>query len=986
MKKREKDSVLIIDDEPANIIALTNIMKPHYNVYAVKNGTAALKTAIEVLPDVILLDVLMPDMDGYAVIAELKNNEITRNIPVIFVTGLDNNDAEKKGLALGAADYIVKPFNPDIVTLRVHNQLIIVNHTRALDERIRQQVLMTKISHGFLTDSYVDSIFSNTLRMVGEFMDIAQVLLFKYETNDNIVICQNEWIKPELQLQTRIGSKLNLNKMSVSMINKLLAGNEKYLCFHSNDPIFKAAMRPYRKHFHNYISTPIFIKGKLCAILDFSREDDGRKWSESEINLAVLVSSIFSGVFERDAMERQFSIVENAPNIVLSITTDVVVEYANPALTSIIGCTKAELIANGLGVIFDENTLADIKDNLIPIAMCGGTASFENNIACKDGKKRIMMVSLFQTGKNNLGMILRDLTETRNLQTSLVAAKEQAERSSRTKSEFLSRMSHEMRTPMNAIIGKMQLAAIRGIPDDLKETFDEINIASQHLLSLIDDVLDISDMEYEMFKLFDSVFDTNAMFKDILQTASHNASVKQQSFLFNVDPAMPASLRGDEKRLKQVIVNLLSNAIKFTPERGQIRFDARVFNKKNDKSGSITLQIVVTDNGIGISEEQRKKLFNTFEQADGSLSRQYDGIGIGLALSRRIIEMMGGTIRVDSTSGMGSTFSFELDFDAADMSLVDDIERPTFEGEVLVCEDNAMNQQVICEHLALVGLKTAVAQDGKKGVEMVKNRVQQGKKQFDLVFMDIHMPVMDGLEATAKILDFDAGLPIVAVTANVMAKDKDVYLSIGISDCIGKPFTAQELWRCLLKYLKPVTWQKEDAVQRDQADNELRQKLINCFVKTNRGRLDEIKDAIHKNDIKLAHRLAHSLKSNAGQLDRMLLQRAARDVELSLRDGNNLVTSRQMETLETELSAVIAELEPLVHEPDWFAAIEPLDSAAARELLEKVEPMLKKGNPECLLFIDDLKVIPGSEEMIRQMDDFNFKQALAILLELKKKM
>ena len=242
-----------------------------------------------------------------------------------------------------------------------------------------------------------------------------------------------------------------------------------------------------------------------------------------------------------------------------------------------------------------------------------------------------------------------------NMMDVIREAKELAEHSSRAKSEFLSRMSHEMRTPMNAIMGMMQLVKMKGVPDKVKNYFDEIGSASNQLLRHIDDVLDISGMEYGIFKLSDSVFNFRAMSRDVLQTAGHKASEKQQTLTFNIDPSIPASVKGDEKRLKQVITNLLANAVKFSPEHGKICFNANVYEKDNE---TITLQIEVIDNGIGISKEQHNKLFDIFEQVHGGSGRKHGGIGVGLALSRRIIEMMDGDIWVESEPDKGAKFVF----------------------------------------------------------------------------------------------------------------------------------------------------------------------------------------------------------------------------------------------------------------------------------------------------------------------------------------
>jgi len=230
----------------------------------------------------------------------------------------------------------------------------------------------------------------------------------------------------------------------------------------------------------------------------------------------------------------------------------------------------------------------------------------------------------------------------------------------------------------------------------------------------------------------------------------------------------------------------------------------------------------------------------------------------------------------------------------------------------LLCEDNVMNQQVICEHLKRVGIETVVAENGKIGVDMVKSRIQKGIKQFDLIFMDIHMPVMDGLEASEIIKSFNTGIPIVAMTANIMSGDKELYQKNGMCDCVGKPFTSQELWHCLVKYFKPEKLQKENEFQLEQFDNEFRQKLIETFVINNNDKAAEISDAIKAGDIKLAHRLSHSLKTDAAHLDKNILKKAAGEVENNLKNGENLVTTAQMDVLKRELSIVIAEFKKVL--------------------------------------------------------------------------
>jgi len=254
----------------------------------------------------------------------------------------------------------------------------------------------------------------------------------------------------------------------------------------------------------------------------------------------------------------------------------------------------------------------------------------------------------------------------------------------------------------------------------------------------------------------------------------------------------------------------------------------------------------------------------------------------------------------------------------------------------------------------------------------------------------MHMPVMDGLEASSRIIELKAGIPIVAMTANIMSTDKEVYRMSGIHDCVGKPFTSQELWRCLMKYFEPVNWQNADGKQDTQIDDELWLKLASGFVKDNRNLFIEVEKALNTGDIQLAHRLAHTLKSSAAYLGKTRLQQIAADIEHQLKEGKNLVTPQQMATFKTELNTALAELEAKLPPvsgaapPKVAVQAEPINAESARELIKNLEPMLEMGNLECREHIDSLRRIPGTEELIRQMEDLDLKEALVTLADLKK--
>ncbi|MCL1836556.1 MAG: ATP-binding protein [Treponema sp.] len=673
----------------------------------------------------------------------------------------------------------------------------------ALEKQLRQETLMASISRSFLSDTSINDLITENLRLIGEFMEIPQALFFSMEEDGTTLTCRNEWIDPKLGLASRIGGILPLKDPMLSMIAAFKPGTGKDSCLHSNDPVIKEAMAPYRVSFKNYIATPVFCRGKMIGVIDFSRVDDGGQWSESDINLTTLFAATLSGVFERDAMERQYSIVENTPSIILYVDPDGNLAYFNPALINVTGYSEEEIEADGFNLIFDEQTVREIKEIYIPQTLQNGIDSREVILKCKDGRRRILETSTFIAQKDTIAAIAVDVTEERALKAELIAAKEMAENASRAKSEFMSRMSHEMRTPMNAIMGMTYLARGAGNPEKMDNYLEKADSASRHLLQLIDDVLDLTGIEDGNFGLVHLDFSFKAMIDHLMDTVNMYAGEKKQKISVDIDPTIPDSLRGDEKRLMQAINNIMANAVKFTPNEGMIELKVSVLGEENR---IITLQIEIADNGVGILKDQQQAIFNPFEQAYGGIDREFGGIGLGLPLSRRIIELMGGTIWVESAPGKGSKFIFTVKVGRghsenvqpgstglADSSLED--------KTALLVEDNKVNQEILVSMLANTNLNIECAEDGQEALDMFT----ANPSKYDIIFMDISMPVMDGVEATRRIRTHSAPegarVPIIAVTANILPEDVKSYLAVGMNDHIGKPVDYKELMRKLEKYI-----------------------------------------------------------------------------------------------------------------------------------------------------------------------------------------
>ena len=621
---------------------------------------------------------------------------------------------------------------------------------------------------------------------------------------------------------------------------------------------------------------------------------------------------------------------------------------------------------------------------------CRKKEKFSENVESILRSSCLMIANAFLR-HNNISEIVR-------LQANLEETLNKAQMASHAKSVFLAQMSHEIRTPMNSIIGFSELALDGETSPKTREYLEKIHKNADWLLLIINDILDISKIESGKMELEKIPFDLHELLASCKNLIMPKADEKGIELYFYSEPSLDKEPLGDPTRLRQALLNLLSNAVKFT-NTGIVKVYAEI-TEKSEKT--VAIKFIIKDTGIGMTVEQINKIFDPFTQAETGTTRKYGGSGLGLTITKNIVELMGGKLSVESAPGIGSTFSFDLTFDTIESGNIDirrkitldELEKPTFNGEILLCEDNIMNQQVICEHLARVGLKAVVADNGRIGVDIVKSRVEKGEKQFDLVFMDIYMPIMDGIEASKKIMEINKDIPVVAMTANVMSGDRELYSQSGIKDCIGKPFTSQELWHCLMKYFTPAGGGTANKKTQTEDNLEFQKSLLSMFVRNNQNTFKEIVRAMDEDEINLAHRLTHTLKSNAGHIGKKLLQKAASDVEQKLKMGENNVTKEQLNILETELNNVLNEYSPLPEKNIVRAGAGNITSEPEkmRELFQKLEVLLKNGNPECLDLINDLHIMPktGSlefyqiQQMIQQMEDFNFNSALCTFMELKK--
>ncbi|MCL1999290.1 MAG: ATP-binding protein [Turicibacter sp.] len=527
--------------------------------------------------------------------------------------------------------------------------------------------------------------------------------------------------------------------------------------------------------------------------------------SEKEQLVELVAERTNSLEFEKNLLT---TILDSMPDVLFCRDLDFRYHRINKAFTDLFNVANEDVIGKtdeeALGEVLTKHTLEGWRNLDLAVLQAGSAIVREEVVVSIEGVAQTFETTeapiMDQTG-NITGFIgiTRDITPRKLAEDAIIKA-------SRAKSDFISNMSHEIRTPMNSIIGFSELA-LEDVSPKTQIYINRIIENAKWLLQIINDILDISKIESGKMELEKIPFSLREVFAQCNAMVSYRAAEKGINLFFDIaNLGDERLLLGDPMRLRQIIVNLLSNSVKFT-NVGMIKLTAYA---KESSYNHVKIYFEVQDSGIGMTEDQVSRIFEPFMQADTSITRKYGGTGLGLPISQQLIEAMGGSLSVDSILNLGSKFSFTLPFSIADqldreITLEKDgIKQPLFEGDILVCEDNEMNQLIIEEHLSRLGLNTIIAKNGLIAVNEVKERMRINKKPFELIFMDIHMPVMDGLEASEKIMAINSSMSIVAITANVMTTDKAMYAEAGIVDCLGKPFTSQELWACLLKHLTPI--------------------------------------------------------------------------------------------------------------------------------------------------------------------------------------
>ena len=645
----------------------------------------------------------------------------------------------------------------------------------------------------------------------------------------------------------------------------------------------------------------IEMDGRKC-ILSFVRDISERKMAELELQQ--------SEEKQRRLYERYRSLIINMPdsfayNKVIYDEAGTPLDYEileiNEAYERIFNVSRQEIIGKKYSELYSGEDSELFKQRM---AEYGEVASTRLELYrpkyYSKWSERWFAVKIYSPEPGFFVSIITDMTERIRVENELHLAKDTAEAANRAKSEFLANMSHEIRTPINGMVGMIDLTLLKELSQEQRENLEIAKACADSLLKIINDILDFSKIEAGKLVIEKIGFNIRDLLDSTIKAHLPLAIKKKLNLTSDCSSAIPQFLQGDPDRLKQILNNLLNNALKFT-EHGGVTLLAEVLALTEE---TVEVKFSISDSGIGISKQEQSKLFRTFSQVDGSITRKYGGTGLGLVITKQLVQMMGGTITVESQKGKGSTFSFCQKF-----MLHEELSYPTQDNfssahtmkplRILIVEDDKVSLMVLDLMLKEKGHFIESATNGSEAL------VLHAKNQYDVIFMDIQMPIMDGIEATAKIREREGKnrhTPIIALTAYALVGDREKFLSYGLDEYIPKPIKMGELFQILEEVVNRSSFEHRHTAELEHPEHEVRisetGKVINGQSVVPAGHdnqathqqisreIEELRLALFYEDLDLIEEIAHKVKNNCILIDADEFKTLAFKIELAARREN----------------------------------------------------------------------------------------------------
>jgi PAS domain S-box-containing protein len=612
---------------------------------------------------------------------------------------------------------------------------------------------------------------------------------------------------------------------------------------------------------------------------------------------------------EQEREENQFrlqSILDNTPLIIFIKDLEGKYLLANQSYRSAFDFTKEQIIGKTDFDLVEERDAKRYKEIDQYIIKEKKNVEIEETIQHNGAMRNLLIVKFPLFDKNNsiygIGGIASDITERYLYGLHLIEAKSKAEMAEQLQEQFLANMSHEIRTPMNGIIGMTNILLNTPMSNEQKDFLQVIKKSSDSLMILMNDILDLSKIKAGKLRIEKIDFRLRETIEQTISTFRVLINDKGLKLRISVDLDIPDSLTGDPHRLIQILNNLISNAIKFTSE-GEINVEIKSLNQHDNE---VELSFSVSDTGIGISTEKQQSIFESFAQAETGTSRKFGGSGLGLSITKKLIELQDGAIDVSSIPGKGTTFIFSLKYPIATHTVskhynttVESLKHALSGKRILVVEDNEANQKVIYHMLDKAGIETDLAENGKVAIKLLEDGFQ-----YDLIIMDLQMPEMDGFETTIYIRQkLKLTLPIIAMTASALRNEKIKCMELGMNEYLNKPFVPADLFRELKRFLL----KKEDTIQNEQPyvyqeskklysldhlieldDTDCLCEVLQIFIESTPVIMSEIKEAVFENDWEEVYKKCHKIKSSIGILQMGKLMSLISKIELDAKERKNL--------------------------------------------------------------------------------------------------
>lgn len=859
------------------------------------------------------------------------DRHITESDPAVIEYLYEDQRDERKGNILKVSKMPLYDVSGEVIG--------IVGTAEDITEKIRneQAIAESEARYRHLVNSADDAIFLHGLDEKGQltcYLDVNEAACSRYGYSREEFMQMSPWdlTPPELQ-----------NENESNELNRLLRKNSKHVFEFTH-------LAKGGKRIPVEINVTSFILNERTYYTSITRDISKRKQTERELadhrdHLEKLVKARTLELTQAKervekvnrAMTKQWdflrAVIEHTPALIYVKDTRSRFIIANQATIEQMGVSSEEELKGKTDYDFypqknaDQFALADkaLLDQKLEIV-----EQEEHIPFMRTGEKRWFYTTKLPLRNKDdkiIGLIGigYDITQRKQAERERELLIAKAESASKAKSAFLANMSHEIRTPLNGVIGMTSLLLDTKLDETQQHYVGTLRKSGEFLLAIINDILDLSKIEAGKLELSLIPFSLKELFRNIADIALSKVTKDKVELHSNPSPQIPEQMVGDPDRLKQILLNLVSNALKFT-EEGAVCVTAHVEEEREEE---ILLRFTVTDTGIGISDNKKKLLFKNFSQLDDSTTRKYGGTGLGLTISKQLCELMGGTIGVNSSEGVGSEFWFTACFqkcalrhgeiaehttakndpsvfiEAATPALVPADQNPTIANDsdnpapLLIAEDNPINQQVMAGILGKLGFsQIEMAQNGLEVLQKLEN------KRFQLILMDLSMPMMDGLTTTEKIRSqtFSCNantLPIVALTAHAIKGDREMCLESGMNDYLTKPVNPQELKRILDKWLRdpppinesetefsdkstdtrPQQFDYETMLDRLMGDTQLAEHIIRLFLDETPPQLATLGQLLDDHNIREAGYLAHKLMGAAANVDVNLFYATSRRIE-----------------------------------------------------------------------------------------------------------